>query len=104
MKTAFALILCSSLAFAQAPADAPLADEVGRSNRVEEGEITPYAGQLIDEKEMVRRERINARNDAMLSKAKESALLPVPALVAIIVGAVLLGAVAGTAVTLAVKK
>jgi hypothetical protein len=95
------VLLIASTAFAQAPADAPLADPdaQGRSLILEQGEITPYRGVLLDEQEAVRRERARVRAEATLQKAEEGVLLPRGALIAIISGVAAVSAAAAAGVT-----
>jgi hypothetical protein len=86
MKTAIAVLLCSTLAFGQA-ADAPL-DRPGRALVLEQGSVTPYAGVLLDEQEDVRRERARVRAEETAKKAEEGVLLPRAAFIAIVAGCV----------------
>jgi hypothetical protein len=98
MKTAICLLLISTLAWADPPADAPLAE--GRSIPVAAGELAPFAGQLIEPSEMVRRERINERNAAELAKLKAdkgAAIVSAPVLVAIVLGTLAVGVGLGMA-------
>jgi hypothetical protein len=80
--------------------------EKGRSVHLEMGEFTPFAGQLIDDQEHTRREKINARNAASLAEYKDpgSIALSKAQLIAIVAGAVVVGAAAATGVVLALEK
>lgn len=107
MKTVLVALLCSSLAFAGAPADAPLADPdaSGRALILEQGDITPYRGVLLDEQEAVRRERARVRAEATLKAAEEGVLLPRGALIAIVAGCAAASAAIAAGVTVwALKK
>lgn len=59
MKTFLSILLISSVALADPPADAPLAnpDAKGRSMLVGAGEIVPFKAICLDEQEDVSRER-----------------------------------------------
>lgn len=63
MKTFLAALLISSIAFADPPVDAPLADPdaQGRAVILEHGDIAPYRGVLLDAQEDVHRERSRVR-------------------------------------------
>lgn len=102
MKTALAVLLCASLAFAgEPPADAPVRDldAPGRSIVLEQGEFTPYRGVLLDEQEAVRRERARVRAEETLKKAEEGVLLPRGALIAIVAGCAAASAAVAAGVT-----
>ncbi|MDP1824893.1 MAG: hypothetical protein Q8L48_16675 [Archangium sp.] len=76
------------------PADAPIAP--GRSVKLATGEPAPFPGQLVDEQEQVRRERVNARNEAFgKDLVKGNVIVSTPAFIAIVVGAVAAGVAAG---------
>lgn len=97
------LALISNVALAQSP-DAPLADVLGASVRLKAGEPAPFDGRLLSEDEQVRRAKRLAAAEGELAKAHESALVIKPVFVAIIVGALVLGAGAGAGVAIALKK
>lgn len=101
MKTAIAVLLVSSLAFAGSPADAPTRDldAPGRALILEQGSITPYAGVLLDEQEDVRRERARVRAEETLKKAEDGVLLPRGALIAIVAGCAAAAAAIAAGVT-----
>lgn len=99
---AVVLMLFSSLAFAQAP-DAPV-DILGASVRLKSGEPAPFSGRLLSEDEQIRRAKRLAEAEGELAKAHESALVSKPVLIAIIVGALVVGAGAGAGVAIALKK
>jgi len=105
MRTALALTLCSSLALAQ-PTDTPTHPE-GRSIPLNQGDMAPFGGQLIDPTEMVRREKVNERNVGELLKLKEdrgAAIVPVPVVVAVVASALAVGIAVGVGTTLAAKR
>lgn len=95
MRTALLLMLLPSLALAQAPADAPLADLPGTSVRLAAGELAPFPGRLVSDPEAVRREKVNASNAAELAsyKGPENVTLTKGAVVAIGAGGLVLGAI-----------
>lgn len=98
MKTVLAVLLCASTVLAEPPADAPL-DEPGRALVLEQGELAPYRGVLLDEREAVRRERRAVRAEATLAKAQENVLLPRAAFIAIVTGVAVASAAAAAGVT-----
>lgn len=108
---ALAVALVSTASFAQAPADAPLVLESdgvtlakGRSSRLDAGQPAPYAGQLIDDQELVRRAKVNVRNEVELKTIKTgTVIVTVPVFIAIVVGAVAAGAAVTAGVVLATK-
>ena len=103
MRTALAVMLIASTAFAQA-ADAPL-DEPGRAIILEQGEFAPYRGVLLDQQEDRRRERSRVRAETKVDIYENgNVILPKGAFVAIVLGAVATAAVISAGVTLAVKK
>lgn len=106
MKTVLALVLCSSVALADPPTDAPVAVEpVGRALILEAGSITPYRGVLLDEQEDVRRERARVVAEITVQKASEGVLLSKPAFIAIVVGcAAASAAIAAGATAVALKR
>lgn len=67
----------------------------GRSTKVKAGELAPYAGQLLDDQELVRRARVSASNAAELADLKRgNVTVSTPAFVAIVAGAIVAGAAA----------
>lgn len=99
MKAAIAVLLMSSLALAgDPPADAPL-DEPGRALILDQGEITPYRGVLLDEQEAVRRERARVRAEVALETAQQGVLLPRGALIALVAGCAVASAAIAAGVT-----
>lgn len=96
MKTLLLIALLPSLALAQAPSDAPLADIPGTSVRLATGQPAPFPGRLLSEPEQVRREKVNefkAAEGASLKKGNVT--VSVPVVIAIVAGAVVAGAAAG---------
>lgn len=90
MKTLIAVLLCAAVpAFAQAPADAPIADEPGTSVRLGLGEPAPFAGRLLSPEENKRRGQSKADCVETIADAKaNNVLLPKPAVAAILTVAV----------------
>ena len=73
--------------------------------RLRAGETAPFDGRLLSLEENLRRGKSAVDCRAELAKAQESALLPVPALIAIIGGSLALGVAVGAGVTaLALRK
>jgi hypothetical protein len=110
MKTFVAMLLVSSLAFADPPTesltierdtDSPvLAPDVpGVSVRLRPGEQAPFDGRLLGLDENLRRGREAVDCKAELASAKENVWTSKATLVVVIVGAVALGAAAGAGVT-----
>lgn len=104
MRTFVAVLLCSSLAFAEAP-DAPIIEDIpGSTVRLRTGEPAPFDGQLLSFDEQVRRGKRLATAEAELEAAHASVLVSKPVLVALILGSIAAGAAIATGVTLAVKR
>lgn len=106
MRAALALLRCVAVpSFAAAP-DAPLLDAPGASVRLEAGQPAPYTGQLLSDAENLRRAKRTAACEGTLeaAQAPSNVLLPKAALVAIIIGSVVLSAAAGAAVGVAAAK
>jgi hypothetical protein len=113
MKTTVALLLVSSLAFADPPAatvtdsvtventDSPTIapDLPGVSVRLRAGETAPYDGRLIALDENLRRGKALVDCRAELEAGKENAWVSKPVLIGLIIGSVALGAAAGAGVT-----
>lgn len=74
------------------------------SARVHKGNLVPFDGQCIEDKEFVRREGINERNAAELADAQSKVLLPKAAFVAIVIGALAVGAAVTAGVAVAAKR
>lgn len=106
MKTLIAVCLTASIAFAQAPADAPIADVPATSVRLEQGAPAPYAGYLISDAETLRRGKKEANERATLTDATANGvLLPKAAVATLIsVGAAAVIAAIATGAALAAKK
>ena len=102
MKTLFLLLLLPSLALAQAPADAPLADIPGTSVRLSTGQEAPFPGRLVSDPESVRREKVNERLAGELAslKAPENVTLTKGALVGIAAGSAVAAAIVATVIVL----
>lgn len=114
MKTVILVaMICSCTAMGQErTADAPLVEPTaavfapgplapGRSTKVKAGEPAPYAGQLLDDQELVRRARVGARDAAELADLKRgNVTISTPVFIAIVAGAIL----AGGAVTFGIVK
>lgn len=98
MKTIALLLLLPALALGQ---DAPTLNPhaPGRSLHFVAGEITPFAGQLIEDTEHARREWDNERTAGELAKLKTGTTLPTPVLISLL-GAT--GAAVATAIVLGV--
>lgn len=95
------LLLClPSLALAQAPSDAPLADLPGVSVSLATGQPAPFAGRLVSPDEQVRRARLTEKDRAELAslKAPENVTVTKAALISITAGGVVLGVVVGVIV------
>jgi len=108
MKTAIALLLLSSVAFADPPTDSSTVendspvlapDLPGVSVRLRPGEPAPYDGRLVALDENVRRGKALVDCRAELEAGKQNAWLSKPVLITLIVGSVVLGAAAGAGVT-----
>lgn len=114
MKTLAALLLVSSVAFAQGKelpgdsqpipiteADSPVIapDLPGISVRLRAGEPAPYDGRLLEHDESVRRGKALVSCRGELADAKTNEWLSKPVLIAFIVGGLALGAAAGAGVT-----
>lgn len=103
MKTFIAVMLASSLAFGQdPPADAPVADldAPGRVLDLDAGSIVPFKAQCLDDQELVRRTRREARAAGTLAAAEsKNVLIPKGAFAGIIIGAIVLSAAAAATVT-----
>lgn len=87
--------------------DAPVRDldEPGRALILEQGDIAPFAGVLLDEQEDVRRERARVTAEVTVKKAEEGVLLPRPAFIAIVLGCAAASAAIAAGVTAyALKK
>jgi hypothetical protein len=91
MKTFLAVVLCSSLAFADpTPADAPLAatavvvDVPGTSVHLSAGDVAPFGGRLISDEENIRRAKKEANERVTLLAAQENVLLSKPVVAALI--------------------
>ena len=106
MRTALAILLASSIAFAEEPLDSPtLAPDLpGVSVRLRPGEAAPFDGRLVALDENLRRGQSLVECRAELASAKENAWLPKPVLIAVVIGGVVLGAAAGAAVTYAATR
>jgi len=95
---AVVLLITCSAAFAQPPADAPLKVNPfppGQSAHLNAGEVAPFTGQLIEDKEHARREFNNEQTAGELSSLKEEKgkkFISVPVFIAVIAGAAALGA------------
>lgn len=95
-------LLASSLAFAQ-PADAPV-DLPKRSVRLDTGQAAPFSGRLLSDEEHTASEAKCADDHAFRAKAMGGVLLPPAALVAVVLGALALGAAVSAGVAVAVKR
>jgi hypothetical protein len=111
MRTMLAVMLVSSLAFADPPADSVAADAPtvdydapGRSLTVEPGTIVPFAGVCLDSQEAISRERSRVRALNELDAAREYVWVSTPVLIGVLVGVLAVGAVAGAGVAIAVKR
>lgn len=77
----------------------------GKSTRVKAGEPAPYAGQLLDDQELVRRARVGARDAAELADLKRgNVTISTPAFIAIVAGAIAVGAAATFGIVKATEK
>lgn len=106
MKTTLTLLLIASTALADPPADAPVRDldAPGRALIIEQGEIVPFSGVLLDQQEDVRRERACVRAEVTVATASEGVLLPKAAFIAIVVGCAAASAAVAAGVTVAAMK
>lgn len=103
MRAAVALLLVSSVALADPPADAPL-DLPGRSVRLEPGQPAPFGGRLLSDAEHVASEKVAASDAAFRKATAGNVMLSPYAVVAIVAGALAVGAAAGVAVAVAVRR
>lgn len=105
MKTIVAAMLCSSLAFADPPVDAPMADELGVSVLIKHGDPAPFDGRLLSMDENIARAKRAVECKATLAAAEENALLPKP-VVALLISAAAAAVITsiGLGIALAVKK
>lgn len=106
MKITILLFLLPALAFADPPTDAPLSELPGRSVRLEPGQPAPFAGQLLSDEEHVASEKVCADDHAFRHEALGgSKLLLTPLqLVAIVAGAVAVGAAVSAGVIVATRR
>lgn len=104
MRAAVALLLASSLAFAEPPADAPVLDLAERSVHLEAGQPAPFPGRLLSDAEHVASEKLCADDHATVKAAQSKVLLSPIAVVAIIAGAVAVGAAVSAGVAVAVRR
>lgn len=105
MRTILVAVLTSAVAFAESPKDAPLADLPGRSVRLAAGQAAPFPGRLLADAEHRASEAVCADDHAFRERAtKDDALRLTPlAVVAIVAGALAVGAATATAVVLVVR-
>jgi len=103
---AMSILLISSLAFADPPKDAPLSDLPGRSVRLAAGQEAPFSGRLLSDVEHMESEAVCADDHAFRKEATAGGklLLSSVAVVALVAGALALGAATAVGVTLAVKR
>lgn len=105
---AVVLVLACSSAWADPPTDAPTNPfPPGRSLHLEQSDLAPFAGQLVEDTEHARREFNNERTAGELAKLKEDQgkkLVSLPVLVAIIASSLAVGVSVGIGVTLATKR
>lgn len=106
MKT-FSTLLLLAVAmpvFAQ-PADAPTVEH-GLSVHLDQGQLVPFDGQLIDGQEQVRREKINERNAVELEDLKSSGNVTMtkPIFISIVAGGAVAAIVAAVAIGFLVQK
>lgn len=109
MKLIALLLVVALPAYAAEPLDTDTPtlspDVPDVSVRLRAGETAPFDGRLLSLNENLRRGKDAVDCRAELAKAHESQLLPTGAVIAIIAGAVALGAAAGVGVTyFALKK
>lgn len=86
MKLALATLLAASLAFADPPADAPT------SAHLAAGQPAPFSGRLLSDAEHVRSEKLCADDHAFRAKTDGQVMLAPMTVVAIVAGALALGA------------
>ena len=98
---AIALVLMSTTGLAAEPDDSPTMapDLPGVSVRLRPGEVAPFDGRQVELEENRRRGAAIADCRGELASAKENAWMSKGAVVALIVGSVVLGAAAGAGVT-----
>ena len=84
MKTFTAALLCASIALAEPPADAPVADVAGTSVHLAAGQAAPFPGRLLSDEENVRRAKAAVDCKATLADAEQGVLLPKPAVAVLI--------------------
>lgn len=85
MKTFVAVFLSASIALAEPPSDAPLAEVPGTSVHLATGQAAPFPGRLVSDAEAIRRARKEAGERAILVDAEANGvLLPKPAVAALI--------------------
>lgn len=97
MKTALAVLLASSLAFADPPADAPMRDLPGRSVHLDAGQPAPFAGRLLSDDEHTKSEAAAADDFAFRKKATSggNSVWSPYAIVAVVAGSLAVGLAAG---------
>lgn len=103
MRALLAVLLTSSLAFAEPPADAPLE---GRSVHLDAGQEAPFSGRLLSDVEHMESEAVCADDHAFRKEATSGGkvLLPPMAVVAIVASALAVGAAVSAGVVIATKR
>lgn len=111
MRTFLAVMLCSSLAFADPPADAPTKcteattdtapDVPGVSVKLKAGEPAPFAARALSLQENCERGQDKAFLQTFKDDASTQVMIPKPLLVTIITGVIILSAAAAAGVTYA---
>lgn len=93
------VLIASQATFASEPDDSPvLAPDVPEvSVRLRPGETAPFDGRLLSLDENVRRAKSAVECRAELASAKESVWMSKPTIIALVAGALLVGAAAGAA-------
>jgi hypothetical protein len=91
------LIVMATLLSQDPPADAP------RDMVTKAGDIVPFNGYCVEEKEFIKREQKNAKNAFIVEEAQKQVLLSPVVVVAIVLGAVATG-VALTVGSIEIKR
>lgn len=105
MRTVLVVLLVSSLAYGEPPADAPV-DLPDRSARLVAGQVAPFSGRLLSDVEHMESEALCADDHAFRKEASAGGklLLSPIAVVAIVAGALAVGAAVSAGVAVAAKR
>lgn len=104
MRAVAAVLLAASVALAEPPGDAPLADLPGRSVHLATGQPAPFSGRLLADAEHVASEWVAADDHAFRKQTEGKLMLSPVALVAIVAGALAVGAGVAAGVAIATRR